>query len=407
MSALHDNSVGGIPNTEQRGAETTPQQIHQEGAQYVKEATQANQSGSAANEGTGTITSRPAPEPIREQPPASNPGSDDPTGGIGKDAGGVSGSAYIGSPVSSEEHGLVDTVKSFLGLSKPEEKKAEDTQPAWNAGSVTALAGVGASTSAPAVAIAAASGTGHKHESSSGSFTAEIPDRTRPSTLATTEPAGAVGSNSISTTDQSIPQRSIQGDSTTNATTPPPSSLNNPSNSEPDTTVTAGSHLTKTGPDFSANEGTKTVPSALGATTNSKSHTNKPEMKDTEVRQQQPADADEKDNHKPPKPADKSAGGKFENVDAIPTAGGQRLGEEHWGESKIVPDLPEKRASTSGQGGVSSTEGQPTSEVADNTAANTGGATGGPGSTNNASSDSGEKQGALDKIKDKLNIGKK
>lgn len=178
MSALHDNSVGGIPNTEQRGAETTPQQIHQEGAQYVKEATQANQSGSAANE-------------------------------------------------------------------------------------------------------------------------------------------------------------------------------------------------------------------------------------DTEVRQQQPADADEKDNHKPPKPADKSAGGKFENVDAIPTAGGQRLGEEHWGESKIVPDLPEKRASTSGQGGVSSTEGQPTSEVADNTAANTGGATGGPGSTNNASSDSGEKQGALDKIKDKLNIGKK
>ena len=32
-----------------------------------------------------------------------------------------------------------------------------------------------------------------------------------------------------------------------------------------------------------------------------------------------------------------------ENADAIPTAGGERLGEKHWGESKMVPDLPKKR----------------------------------------------------------------
>ncbi|KAF2217986.1 hypothetical protein CERZMDRAFT_89658 [Cercospora zeae-maydis SCOH1-5] len=164
-----------------------------------------------------------------------------------------------------------------------------------------------------------------------------------------------------------------------------------------------------------ANQGEEnTVPSALSASTDSKSHsTSKTDMEeDTPVQQKRSVDPEEEDGHKPPKAADKSAGhGKSENPDAIPTAGGQRLGEEHWGESKIVPDLPEKRASTSGQGNVSSQAGQPTSEVADNTAANTGGATGGPGSNGHSSSShdngSGEKQGTLEKIKDKLNIGKK
>ncbi|KAM3419959.1 hypothetical protein BST61_g3275 [Cercospora zeina] len=401
MSALQDNSTSGIPNTEELGAEN----IHQEGTQYAKEATHANESGSAADEGTGTNTSHPAPAPIREEPPPSNPGSEDPTGGIGQHAGGVSIAAYVASPVPSEEHGIVDSVKSFLGLSKTEEKKAEHTLPAWNEVNVTALAGMDASTAAPAVAVAAASGSGHKHEISSGrgSFTAKIPDRTRPSTLANTEPSGAVGSSPTSTADRSAPQDLIDDAATTNTNAPPPPSLNDPSDSRRDT-ATAGSE-----PDFSANEGTKTVPSALPKPHNS----NKSETEDTQVHSQQPADPEEKDNHKPPKPADKKApGGKMENVDAIPTAGGQRLGEEHWGESEIVPDLPEKRASTAGQGGVSSQAGQPTSEVADNTAANTGGATGGPGSNSNNSSHNdntsgGEKQGALDKIKDKLNIGKK
>ena len=48
--------------------------------------------------------------------------------------------------------------------------------------------------------------------------------------------------------------------------------------------------------------------------------------------------------------------GKQENEDAIPTAGGERLGERHWGESGTVPDVPEKRASQGGN--VSSSEGQ-------------------------------------------------
>lgn len=64
------------------------------------------------------------------------------------------------------------------------------------------------------------------------------------------------------------------------------------------------------------------------------------------------------DDHKPPQPA----GGKphkLENESAIPTAGGERLGEQHWGESKIVPDNPPPRES---EAGISSEEGKPTRE---------------------------------------------
>ncbi|KAI5365927.1 hypothetical protein Slin15195_G074550 [Septoria linicola] len=409
------SGTGGIPNTEQRGAESAPEQIHKEGAQYLKEATQANQanqsganSGTAADEGTGTNISRSAPEPVHEDPAAGKSAFEDPTGGIAKGAGGVSGSAYVESPVHNEEQGIVNTVKSFLGLSLTEEKRAEDTQPAWNAGSVTALPGIGSSTAAPAVAVAAASGSSYNSNdmSNSGSFTAEIPDRTKPSTLANTEPVGAVGSYSISTgpdynDGRSVPlDKSKAPDNSTSTSSRLPSTLNNPGSSEPEPAVTAGSHMTTTGPDFSANEGTRTVPSALCSTTNSKSHTDRGTMEDPVPHKSQPADADEKDAHKPPKPA--SAGGKaHENPSAIPSAGGEKLGEKHWGESEIVPDLPKKRDSDAGQSGVSSSAGQPTSEVADNTAANTGGASSGPHGGN----ESAEKQGAMDKIKGKLHIG--
>lgn len=49
---------------------------------------------------------------------------------------------------------------------------------------------------------------------------------------------------------------------------------------------------------------------------------------------------------------------KMENESAIPTAGGQRLGEEHWGESKIVPENPKPQEGE----GVSSGSGQPDGE---------------------------------------------
>ena len=51
-------------------------------------------------------------------------------------------------------------------------------------------------------------------------------------------------------------------------------------------------------------------------------------------------------------------GATRENKDAIPTAGGERLGEKHWGESKIVPDVPKSQQE---EQNVSSAEGQPDS----------------------------------------------
>ncbi|CZT17760.1 uncharacterized protein RCC_03597 [Ramularia collo-cygni] len=107
--------------------------------------------------------------------------------------------------------------------------------------------------------------------------------------------------------------------------------------------------------------------------------------------------------HKPPQPADgKPSGAKgMENRDAIPTAGGKRLGEENWGESKIVPDDP---GAPPHEKGISSAAGQPTEQVKDNTAKNMGGATSGP---NGGKEEGKEKESVVDKIKDKLNIGKK
>lgn len=106
----------------------------------------------------------------------------------------------------------------------------------------------------------------------------------------------------------------------------------------------------------------------------------------------------------------KSPGRVQENTEAIPTAGGERLGEKHWGESKTVPDVPKSRQEEN----VSSSEGQPDSkhigtlrvaitdnyaeQTQDNTAQNT-------GSTEQSGDSSEEpKQGMVDKIKDKLGL---
>ena len=74
----------------------------------------------------------------------------------------------------------------------------------------------------------------------------------------------------------------------------------------------------------------------------------------------QPSDVTSKENQEQSTGGgeEKKVGGK-EREDAIPTAGGERIGAKHWGESKVVPDLPPKRESAAGQ--VSSGEGQPDS----------------------------------------------
>lgn len=86
------------------------------------------------------------------------------------------------------------------------------------------------------------------------------------------------------------------------------------------------------------------------------------------------ADAPPKDSRDADKPGDKNAltdepgenashakkdNWPKENKSAIPTAGGERLGEKHWGESQIVPELPKKQEDGAN---VSSEEGQPDSK---------------------------------------------
>lgn len=57
-----------------------------------------------------------------------------------------------------------------------------------------------------------------------------------------------------------------------------------------------------------------------------------------EQKQKKEGDEDEGNKKQGTKP-----GATRENPDSIPTAGGERLGEKHWGESKMVPDVPQKR----------------------------------------------------------------
>ncbi|KAK5727901.1 hypothetical protein LTR17_012324 [Elasticomyces elasticus] len=99
--------------------------------------------------------------------------------------------------------------------------------------------------------------------------------------------------------------------------------------------------------------------------------------------------------------SDAAKGSARHNEDAIPTAGGIKLGSKHWGESQIVPDNPKPRAS---EAGISSSEGQPTDQVRDNTHANTGSAV--PPSENATGPSSTEKHGGLaDKLKNTLHVG--
>jgi len=84
---------------------------------------------------------------------------------------------------------------------------------------------------------------------------------------------------------------------------------------------------------------------------------------------------------------------KRENKDAIPTAGGVKLGEKHWGESDIIPENPKPRNEN-----ISSSSGQPDQATADNTNANTGTSSGPPGSGE-------QKEGLAEKVKHTLHIG--
>ncbi|KAK4498797.1 hypothetical protein PRZ48_009307 [Zasmidium cellare] len=307
-------------------------QVHKDGTEHIKDKVFGE------GEGTATTTAdTPKPEPIAPaKPPASNPGADDPSAGIAKDAGGVSVAAHVGSPSAGNKEKRKSIVGQLKGLFLGGDKKEREASEAGTAKQGESTTG----------AIAAgATGTGVATGQA-----VDLPDRTKSTTAGDSAPK--------STTEQV--KEAVTGDSTAN---------------------------------------TGTVAASTTEPVQTETQT-EPESSDTKPIE--PTDTSGDSSHKPPAPA----GGKPpENREAIPTAGGERLGDKHWGESKIVPENPKANTENSAPG-VASSEGQPTEEVKDNTAKNTGGASAAPKDETPASGEKKEKGKFLDKVKDKLPFGK-
>lgn len=333
--------------------------IHADGTKHIIDRVFGE--GDQAGQGTATSAENSKPEPVATpKPPASNPGADDPTGGIPKDAGGVSVAAHVGSPTTGKEKrkSIIGQLKGlFLGGDK--EREASEAGTATQGGTSTAAVAAGATGTGVAAGQAV-----------------DLPDRTK--------------SDAADKSTMQQVKEAVTG------------------NKEANTGTTAA------------------------ALTETKQETNDTKMEESkeapkEESTEEPKSTSEDNENKAPAPS-QSGGRQLEHRDAIPTAGGERLGDKHWGESKIVPDNPAaKKAEESSGQGVSSAEGQPTGEskssqspvrpvltcipeqVKDNTAKNTGGASGGPQGQSGAQSPaSGEKKGKfMDKVKDKLHIGKK
>lgn len=284
----------------------------------------AQQSGT----GEGTATT----EIQSPQPPASNPGADNPTGGISEGAGGLSSTAHIESPVPNQETGLLSTVKNMFGLGKTEEIKAEDKGPAEDATTApsTSLLAGGAATAGAGVAAVGlgSSSTGAAGTTQTTSTSSDLPSGSQGGTYLNYQQAGNTETPAFPSS-QTLPIRSTPG-----GQLPSESS----SSTKTDTT-------------------TKATESTTDRTTSSTTDNDNSSDKMTE--ESGDKERTEPKTHKPPQPADGKPSGRvgMENVDAIPTAGGKRLGEENWGESKIVPDDPKPKSDDKG---ISSEAGQPT-----------------------------------------------
>jgi len=312
--------------------------VHKDGTDYIKDQLDGKgaTSNAHATEPAAASESTPAtkPEPIVAQPPASNPGAEDPTAGIAKGAGGVSSAAHVESPTTAPKEkrkSIVGQLTGFLGFGGKKDKEAKN---AGEDNSVAAYASSAAATTAATTAV--------------------LTDRTKATVQDTT--GIDLGAKKEQTADT-------------------------------DASATAGNAEDVKDPA----KQTSSDPRTTEATTTEADTPSGKDQKDTSGE-----DAD-----KPPKQAGDPK--TMENRQAIPVAGGEKLGEKHWGESKIVPDNPKPKTEETG---VSSSEGQPSKEVSENTAKNTGGASGGP--SGSASPEGGEKKEKfMDKMKDKLKIGKK
>jgi hypothetical protein len=224
------------------------------------------------------------------EPPASNPGAEDPSGGISAGAGGVSGAAHkdvpnpnttatgATGPNNEKRKSVIGTFKGFLGLdkrSKSNTAAADDTYVGAATAAVTAAA---ASVTATA---AAATETVQQYTGTAATTTTEEKKDIgyEPSTAANTEPIAAAG-----------------------------------------TTVAEP-----------AAQPTDKV------TTEEVAESADPTSKKADVENEVNTDGAA---NKPPQEASGNPATRT-NPDAIPTAGGKKVGEDTWGESEVIPEVPD------------------------------------------------------------------
>lgn len=375
--------------------------VHQEGIDHIK-----------AHSGLGSESSSAMP--------ASNPGESE-SAGLAPGQGGVSSSAFVQSPVSTTTTSVATT--------------EQDAANGGIVGTVKSYLGFGPSSSSPSTATTTITTTTHA-PGSGEEVTSNVADAEPIENAATSAEQTTATSAGYDTLPANGGQQQgyLAAAGGALASAAAATGLYKSSSTDNAGVDPTERNTMRTDDDLTSTDDARRV-----ADSTATDEAEDPNSTDAGMAGASKADVGE--DEKPPKPADKGdnseagAAAKRENKSAIPTAGGQRLGEQHWGESKMVPDLPPKQGESESKAGVSSSDGQPTGmsifkypqpppshtnlappdQVRDNTAANQGAATGGPAATreeSNQTHGSGGSQGEgkqklTDKIKDKLHMGSK
>lgn len=303
-------------------------------------------SGSTSSPAAPHATESSAPVKTLE-PPASNSGADDPSGGIPKGAGGASSTAHIGSPVTAEHERqtVVGTVLESVFGKKERTAEEADAQQDLNSSTATGTTeaaqkgGENSGTYTGAIAGAAAAGGAAVASVIPGMSSAKQ-GTTEDAAAASTQTGGAAGTTG--TTSSTVGE--------TAGTTGTTSSTAGETAGTTGTTSTVGEKAAAAG-EAVKDTANKTAESAT-ATANEAGAAVKNAVEGEK------GEGEKGEGAEPKKVTDHQAAVR-ENKDAIPTAGGERIGEAHevsnlrqrvgktsnnalQGESKVIPDVPKK-----------------------------------------------------------------
>lgn len=264
----------------------------------------------AAHTDPTVLPTNESPAAIRAlEPPASNPGSDDPSGGIAKDAGGLSCTAHLGSPVTQEHEkttvvgSVYDSVFGKTERSAAEHESTPNTaavtsstseQQASGTGAAGLLGGIAGSVAAGTAAVAAAVGLNQ---------TAETPQEQGEKTAASVE-------KSTAETQAVAGEKAAEASDSAKATA-----------NEASTAIAGKSEPTE------PQDPTKMAEKEDSSKAMEQEKSPKPV--ETEETKEKAKDEDGNvDEEKAKKVEDHKAAVRT-NEDAIPTAGGEKLGQAH------------------------------------------------------------------------------